>query len=195
MNSRATRITAMLVLGAAATLLVAQNDVVHPITVARHRATAFTDAEAAGKLNQATTLLRTRDRNTDVPCAVTLQLSGTLDSFGAGTDRLDIIDSEAELQQVMRINSHRIKVVTSIQAPIGQRVCDVTGAASLLGCAQTPGISMVMALRAPADVWAHEFGHNKSLAHRNDPNRKNIMHATAPRTDEVNAGECTSYRR
>lgn len=193
MNARAPKIIGMLMLSVVV-ILVAQSNVVHPITVARHTATAFTDADAAGKLNQATTLLQTKDRSTDVPCAVTLQFSGTVNSFGTTTDRLDIIDSEAELQQVLLINSHRVKVVTSIQVPFGQQFCNTPGLASLLGCSQTPGNSIVMALRAAPDVWAHEFGHNKGLPDRDDPGRKNIMHGSAARTDEVNAIECTSYR-
>ncbi|HEX2059262.1 MAG TPA: zinc-dependent metalloprotease family protein, partial [Thermoanaerobaculia bacterium] len=175
MKSKRIRFSAAVAIVASATLVLAQSDVTKAITVARHADVTFSDADARRKLGPATTLLRTRDRNTDVACGVILQLSGSVGTFGTAGDGDDVITTQAELTRVMAVNAHRIKVVTSIQGSRANNVCGSAG--SVLGCATTPGTTIVMALRAAPDVWAHEFGHNQGLRHR-DTSNKNIMHST-----------------
>ncbi len=164
----------------------AQNNHVMKITVARHAALAD-DGGAAAKYAAGTALLQTNDNVcNDVACCVTLTQSGTTGVFGMAADGLDVITSEAELNQVFAVNGFHTKVVTS-----ASNCCGVAGA--ILGCAKTNARNIVMVATAPADVWAHEFGHTQGLAH-NDTCAQLIMHATNLNTNAVTQAECNAFR-
>ena len=67
----------------------------------------------------------------------------------------------------------------------------------MIGCAPVPGNSLSVVRFTPSlegILWAHEYGHNKWLNHRNDdPNA--VMNGTIGSTRlRVNAPECTSYQ-
>jgi len=156
------------------------------ITVAKHTDTA-TDGAAAANYTAGTTLLQTDNMIcADVPCCVVLNKSGATGSVGVAGDGLDVITSTAELNSVFAFNTHHVKVVTS-----ASNCCGVAGA--ILGCASTTTRNIVMVEGAPADVWAHEFGHTKGLAHNNTCAQL-IMHATNLNTNAVTNAECTSFR-
>lgn len=160
----------------------------HAITATRHVDVTIAGGDVSGRLDRATTLLGTKDRPNDVACCVRLQMSGQLGSFGTAGDGEDVITTRAEMRRVLAIRPQRIKIVRSIV------VCrSDENPGNILGCANTPGDSIVITRRAAADVWAHEFGHNQGLSHR-DSSRRNIMHSTAANTDTVNAAECRRFR-
>ena len=61
----------------------------------------------------------------------------------------------------------------------------------ILGCAYRGG-SVVIVSHAPADVWAHEWGHVQGLNHRDDC-ETNIMHSYELQTDAVNTTEKNAF--
>lgn len=159
---------------------------VFDITVARH-VDAASDGNAAANYATGTTLLQTDNGVcNDVACCCTLNKSGATGTFGTTGDGLDVLTSEAELTSVFNVATHHTKVVTS-----ASNCCGVTG--GILGCAKTTSRNIVMVIGAPGDVWAHEFGHTKGLAHNNTCAQL-IMHATNLNTNAVTSAECTSFR-
>lgn len=159
---------------------------VFDITVAKHVDSA-SDGNAATNYTTGTTLLQADNSVcSDVACCCTLNKSGATGNFGTAGDGLDVLTSEAELTSVFNVATHHTKVVTS-----ASNCCGVTG--GILGCAKTTSRNIVMVIGAPGDVWAHEFGHTKGLAHNNSCAQL-IMHATNLNTNAVTSAECTSFR-
>lgn len=162
-------------------------EVVQPMTAVRHVEVSITPDGLTRIFNTASDLLQVSQRESDVACRVRMQLSGTLGTFGRAGDGLNVVSSAEEMAE-LKSNPARFKIVTSI------KFCDGKPADSALACADTPGRSIVIARRAAADVWAHEFGHNQGRRHRNDSPHF-VMHEDACCTDEVNQDECTAFRR
>ena len=165
----------------------AEDDITQFVTVVRHVDTAFSEVTAKARLGVATTLLRTKDRSTDYASCLNFEHSASVGTFGTSGDTDDIINSEAKLLRVLAISTARVKIVTAVNWCEGKQ-------GSFLGCADEPGNSMVLAASAPADVWAHEFGHNQGLPHRNT-SPMNLMHESAANTDEINTTESNALRR
>jgi len=167
----------------------------HNLTFSRHTATTYTGTRGAQSARTGTDLLRQCDSRVttdqDVACQVTVQMTGTLGTFGAAADGRDIIDTEAEFNAVLSSSTASVKVVTSINW------CGTPG--SYRGCAPTPGSSLVMgngfAATLEAEVLVHEFGHNKGLGHRTGSGivGNAIMTPGATGRNEVNTSECPSY--
>ena len=180
-------ITLSLILMVAAAAHAATPKYIHNLTVSRHTDTPFTNANADGKFSTATTLLMNLDGpcTDEIRCCVQLSRSGDVGTFGAGGDGHDVITSETELDWVFA-QTGNFKVVTS-----AQNCCGVTG--PILGCGKMGLHNTVILASAAPDVWAHEFGHNQNLNHRDDC-AQNIMHSTAPNTNSVNCPECVAFQ-
>ncbi|TPK49604.1 hypothetical protein FJ492_00460 [Mesorhizobium sp. B2-5-4] len=158
----------------------------HHLQVSRFTTSRLTDKDADDVLAAATTVVSVSDVAGDVACPVTFIRDGSVTAFtqGSGT-----INSQADFNAVIGLPGW-VKVVNQINW-CGALVPNV------IGCSPTPGNSMAVVRWAPTVqegiLWAHEFGHDKGLNHRNDPNA--IMNPTIGYTElGVNAQECAAYR-
>ncbi|KQS30820.1 zinc-dependent metalloprotease family protein [Dyadobacter sp. Leaf189] len=132
----------------------------------------------------------------DVACMVTVAPSGSMGTFGAADDQMDVINTQAELRKVMDDKSAFVKIVTAIMGSAKELVCGTTGSA--LACADTPGSSIIivsgLSNETTGEVLMHEFGHSRGLPHRDSPGNP-IMHTTKLGTNEVNADEAAMFHK
>ena len=139
----------------------------HGITFANHISLGnpMTTVRLDAVLGLATDRAARGDYDVDVACCVEVGRSGLAATFGSEGDGLETIDSSVELNTVLSFSSHRAKVVTAIN------YCGGPGT-NIIGCATTPGSSMVLvrlsALGTEAVLWIHEYGHNIGLDHSGD---------------------------
>jgi len=165
----------------------------HSLTVARHADANFNLSTATNGLRTATGLLQECDSRVatdqDVATAVTVETSGSLGTFGMSGDGLDVITTAAEMNAALADNTAYIKVVTMIAH------CGGPGT-GIVGCAPTPGSSMVIVSNLSAAntgyTILHEFGHNQGLNHRGTPGQP-IMNGTGFGGTEVNQAEAAAY--
>ena len=122
----------------------------------------------------------------DVACCITVSRGGTAQTFGASGDGLDIVENEAEIDAVLRVNSGRVKIVRVIN------YCTAP-ATNILGCSYVSGNGMaVVRVGAEGQLWLHEYGHNVGLGH--NPDASYVMHATLSSAARgLNAAECSRY--
>jgi len=158
--------------------------VMHQLQVSEHTSLNLTDAGTDTILTDATTVAQTTDGPGDVACVVGVSRNGGLTTFPAPS----IINSSAELNDVLALPGN-VKVVNQINWCGGF-------APNIIGCAPIPGTSLAV-VRFTANqegiLWLHEFGHNKGLNHRNDPNA--VMNPViAPTRRFVDTTECNAYR-
>ncbi len=136
-------------------------------------------------LKDGTEVLQTNDGPGDVSCKVKFQRDGAVVTFTFGDGE---IDSGAEFNTVLALPGY-VKVVREINW-CGGLVPNV------IGCAPVPGDSLVVVRFTPSlegILWDHEYGHNKGLSHRNDPNA--VMNpAIGPTHRRVTSTECTAFR-
>ena len=159
---------------------------VHPLQVSRFNTSPLTDAQADTILADATTVLRTNDGPGDVAADVRMERNGAVTTFTTGDGS---IDSQAEFNAVNGLAGNT-KVVNQINW------CGVI-LPNVIGCAPVPGTSLVVvrfAANQEGILWAHEFGHNKGLNHRNDANA--VMNGTiGVNRRRINQAECDAYRQ
>jgi hypothetical protein len=158
----------------------------HRLSVRRFTTSSLSNADADRIMADATTVLQTNDGPGDVECTTSLLRNGDVTVFADGDGS---IDSSAEFSALIALPGH-IKVVNQINW-CGALIPNV------IGCAPVPGNSLAVVRFTPAlegILWAHEYGHNKGLGHRNDdPNA--VMNGTIGSTRRrVTAAECASYR-
>lgn len=158
------------------------------LSIRRHNTLTFTDAQADQVLADATTVLRTNDGPGDVACNTGMARNGAV---GAFTETDGNLNTNAEVQQVFGLAGN-IKVVPTVD------FCGATGFnTSIIGCGQTPGASFITERFTPAAqegiLWAHEFGHNRGLNHRNDTSDAIMFPSIGPNRQRINPGECGSY--
>lgn len=157
----------------------------HQLSVSRYTTAVLTNAEADSILASATTVLKVNDGAGDVACNVTLSRNGAVGTFSQGDGS---IDSPSEFTSLIALPGN-IKVVIAINY-CGKFIPNV------IGCAPVPGRSLAVVRYTAAQegiLWAHEFGHNKGLNHRNDANA--VMHETIESTHvAVNTVECNAYK-
>jgi len=170
----------------------AADDIAQSISVSRHVDTVITEAQVDNKLAAATRRLRLREDETsgDIRCCVHLRLAKPIAAFGKSNDHDDVIQDETQLRRVLMLPGARIKLVTAIQ---GVHLCGTKNIGSFEGCAEIGGKNIVLAMGAPSDVWAHEFGHNQGLPHRNTSTDL-IMHESAFGTHEIDVKECSRFQ-
>ncbi len=156
------------------------------LTVARHAGQSLSEATVDAIFSEASELLQVKDPACDdVACPVTFQRSGSLGTF---TTASTFVTTEAQLDAIFA-EDEDFKVVTMMTGVCG--VTDPGDMSEILGCASAGG-SVVIVSNAPADVWAHEWGHVQGLYHRDDC-ATNIMHSYNLNTDAVNETEKTAF--
>jgi hypothetical protein len=158
--------------------------------VRRFTTASLSDARADAILTASTNLLRTMDGTDDVSADVRLSRSGSVGTFTVGNG---IITSQADYNQVCAQGSGpRIFVVNQLLFCGGNTP---SPGFIFIGCADTPGSCMVMVRTDDDDepvLWAHEFGHNCGLRHRNVDFA--VMHETvATNRRRINAAERNAY--
>ncbi|HSE15771.1 MAG TPA: matrixin family metalloprotease [Pyrinomonadaceae bacterium] len=159
----------------------------HPFRVRRFTNTNMPAGEADQILAAASSILRVDDGAGDVGCRIGLSRIRDLTTFSQGDGS---IDSAAEFATVMGLAGD-VKVVNAINF-CGGLIPNV------LGCAPIGGGSFTVVrfgsqVEIEAIAWAHEFGHNQGLPHRNDQNA--IMNGTISATNRrVTTGECSAFQ-
>jgi hypothetical protein len=156
------------------------------LRISRFNTAALTDAEADRILADATTALQTNDGPGDTACNVVLVRNGAVTSFATGDGS---IDSNAEFNTVIGL-AGEVKVVNQINW-CGSLIPNV------IGCAPVPGASLsVVRFTANEEglLWAHEFGHNRGLNHRNDDANAIMNGVIGFVRRRVTGAECTAYR-
>jgi hypothetical protein len=145
-------------------------------------------------LAEADRILQQDEGDSDVACCMSLQAappSGRPDAeslvvFGTPDDGLDVIDS-----------SEKFSALKGKRAIVQTISWCGSSNPSLIGCAETPGDELVVALdagpQAMAQVIAHERGHNANLVHRG-ANCALMAPSLSYGGGCLTASECSMYR-
>ena len=134
---------------------------VHNLVVLRHLTANIDDTRVDTIFGEMGDILQTNDGLGDIACDVGFTRNGTTGTFAVGNG---IINSLADFNAVNNLPGN-VKVVRQINW-CGNLQPNV------IGCAPIPGTSMVVVRFNAAQesvLWAHEFGHNRGLNHRNVP--------------------------
>jgi hypothetical protein len=154
--------------------------------VRRYRTASITNAQADAIFAAAVALLATDSGADDVPCVIEWSRDDDVEEFTTGDGS---IASQAELTEMFEQEGN-IKVVNAVD------FCGGVMNVSAVGCAERPGEDIVVERvnsTIEAVVWAHEYGHNKGLTHRNVAGA--LMHETAVAGNtRVNAAECAAFQ-
>ena len=162
------------------------------LTVSRHSRARLTDLRADEILADASSVLQTDEGARDVSCAVRMVRRGDVTVFDDGDGS---VDSQQELAEVFDLPGSA-KVVFALN------ICSGGFNSSVLGCAFVPGDSIVVerfaANQAARDqegiLWAHEFGHNQGLDHRDTTNDDTVMASTiGANRRRLNRAECDAF--
>lgn len=155
----------------------------YQLTTVRYPQVTLNNSDADTIMADASSILQSNDAPGDVECDVTFERSGSVFSstFGDGS-----IDTSAELEAIFA-EAGNAKAVDELN------FCGELQP-GLLGCAPTPGTTFVF-VRGPeeASTFAHEFGHNKGLEHREDDNDALMFPSASPTANKVNAAECAAF--
>ena|GEM_PF-5110674 len=156
------------------------------LRVARHVLEPFSEKDVDEVFAEANWLLQTvQTECPDVATDVTFARNGAVETF---EDVPAVITTEADLDTVFALPQD-VKIVHALVGVCGIELpADV---ATILGCA-TVGGSVVIVAGAPADVWAHEWGHVQGLGHRDDCPR-NLMHSFEVDTNAVDRTESLAF--
>lgn len=155
-----------------------------PLTISRHDTATLSNADATRIMADGSNVLQTNDGAGDIACDVELRRDGNVGVFNTGDGQ---IDTNAELAEIFDLPGN-IKIVDEVDFCGGFNV-------NIIGCGQTPGTSFIVERFTPAQegiLWAHEYGHNVGLPHR-DTTSNNVMFASiGANRERVNNAECTS---
>jgi hypothetical protein len=155
----------------------------HQFRIQRFTTADLDDEEADRILADATAVLKASDGSEDTACSVTLSREGVVTQFDQGDGS---VDSFNELVQMMNLPGH-VAVVNAINF-CREIQPDVIGCA-FIGSFVVERYTQ----RLEGILWAHEFGHNKGLEHRDDENA--IMNPTIDDDRRmVTSAECMAYR-
>ena len=100
------------------------------------------------------------------------------------------LDTNAELSEVFNLPAN-VKVVDDVN------FCGGTFNTSYIGCGQLPGdpfITERFTANQEGILWAHEFGHNCGLSHRNTSTNNVMYYSIGTNRLRVNQTECNEYR-
>ena len=159
---------------------------VRELTIRRHDTAALNNARADVILADASTVLQTDDGAGDIACTVTLARSGNVGVFNTGDGSLD---TNAELTAVFDLPGN-VKVVDEVN------FCAGRFNVSFIGCGLTPGASFIterFTANQEGILWAHEFGHNQGLQHRDTSTNNVMFFSIGTNRRRVNQGECTAF--
>jgi hypothetical protein len=161
------------------------------LTVTRHVNTTFFTAanfdSAMGDINDRLKF-DNHDCSDDVPCTARFFRSGAVGTFGAASDGLDVITTQTELDAVLAVTTHRVKVVDAID------YCNGGYNTSIIGCGLCDAFGYIVEDWVGGNVYVHEYGHNvMGCGHRDDCSY-NIMHAISiGANNAVNSSECSGF--
>ena len=142
------------------------------LSFARHVDTNFTQATAQTAMSNATTVIQTCDgtpnADEDVACQVTMQVAGSVGTFGTTGDGGDVVSSDAEMNGLIGSGVALVKVVTAIMFCSGPAGPGLT----IIGCGLVGGNGIVSVNSLPGNMLGvevtHEFLHNKGHHHRGE---------------------------
>lgn len=157
------------------------NGPVAALNVRRHTSvSSISTSRVHAIFNDATEALSELQGSGDVACRVRMTLAGTVGTYSAGNGEINSEDDMNDLQA-------GVNIVNEINW------CG-TLSTNIIGCAPRPGDSMAVVRHTSNQegiLWAHEYGHNVGLEHRNNTNA--IMFATIGLREQVNNLECGEY--
>lgn len=157
----------------------------HKLEVNRHTNSTLTGAEADSIMADMSRILQISNGTNDTACKVRFSREGNISTF---TTANGIINSSADFNAIESEDGN-VKVVNQINW-CGSLLPNV------IGCARTPGSSMAVVRftgNQEGVLWAHEFGHNKGLAHRDSVNA--VMRSFIGLNHRiVNKDECTAFK-
>jgi hypothetical protein len=183
---------AFFVLGVVAQLTIAAQPVTQNLTLTLHGTTSLSLSQAQAAMVVASSILQKSDVSGGVACPVTFKLSGVISPSPDQSQKR--IQSDADFTSICKQPGY-VHVVDAIDH------CGLDKPA--LGCASSNPPCMVV-VRAYSDdfpedeglLWAHEYGHTKSLPHRQPDNEKAVMNAYIGVTErQVNQTECAAFLR
>jgi len=131
-----------------------------PLVVRHYHTMSLSNADADAIFAAMTDVVRNSDGNGDFPANITFTRSGAVAAFNTGDGS---IDSSAEFSAVNDLPGN-VKVVNEINWCGGP-------APTAIGCAPVPGTSLVVERFTGIQegiLWAHEYGHNCGLSHRDE---------------------------
>ncbi|MCS6288213.1 MAG: matrixin family metalloprotease [Nitrospira sp.] len=150
----------------------------YKLKVSRHDSLSFNDSGADAIFSLATQVAH------DTACDIGLIRDGGITIFVSP----NIVNSPEDLDNLMHQPGH-VKVLNQINWCGGV-------APNILGCAPIPGDSYVVVRYQPTlegILWLHEYGHNKGLQHRDNPDA--VMNPTiSPTRTNLTTQECTNYK-
>ena len=154
----------------------------HRLSIGRVASVPLSNSEADAILAGATRVLRNRDSASDSSADVILQRRGDVRVIPGPA----VITSEEDYASIGR-SGVQIAIVEAV------RFCTATKP-GILGCAHIGGSFMALVRRDSLEdiIWAHEFGHNCGLNHRNDPSA--LLYTEAgPNRRSLTSAEARSY--
>ena len=161
------------------------NPVLYNLQIDRHGNADINNSRGDAILSSMQSIITNNDGPGDIACNVNFSRNGEIGVFNVGTG---IINSEGDFLAVNGLPGE-IKVVNQINWCGGI-------APNIIGCAPVPGVSLVVVRFDESQegiLWLHEYGHNKGLNHRNDPDA--VMNGViGPTHKRVNQSECDAYK-
>ncbi len=159
--------------------------IAYNLKIDRHISSDLTNNRSDQILVEMQNIIKINDGDGDVVCDINFSRNGDVGTFDSGSG---IINSQQDFINVNGLPGE-IKVVNQINWCGGI-------APNIIGCAPVPGNSMVVVRYDESQegiLWLHEFGHNKGLSHRNDPDV--VMNGVIGLTHKrINATECTAFQ-
>ncbi|QIL90169.1 matrixin family metalloprotease [Microbulbifer sp. SH-1] len=155
----------------------------HTRKVYHHSSITFSNSQADSILSSASSTLQTADTGNDIGCPVKISREGNVTSFSNGNGSITTQSDFGSL-------SAGFNVVSDITWCGGIK-------ANIIGCADEPGNRIAVVRHTSAMegfLWAHEFGHNQGLGHRNINGAimRDIIYSNSK---EVSNHECNYYRQ
>ena len=147
----------------------------------------LSNADVDRILSDAGNLLQNNDGTGDVSCNMAFARSGDVTTFTTGNGN---INSGPDYDAVVGLAGN-VKVVNRINW------CSVLRP-SFIGCAFGSEHSFVVVRHTTSlegILWAHEYGHNKGLGHRNNDANALMNQINGNTRTMVNANECAAIRR
>ena len=160
--------------------------ITHQLAIRRHSTAALTNGDADRILADATAILQTNDGEGDVACLVRLARNGDVGEFIDGDGS---IDTSEEMGAVFDLPGN-VKIVDELN------FCGNFNT-SYIGCGQIPGNSFITeryTANQEGILWAHEFGHNQGLPHRNTSTNNLMYGALGINGRRINQTECNAFR-
>lgn len=161
------------------------NVTTYNLKIDRHQNADLTNTRTDQILAEMQNIITTNDGSGDVACGINFTRNGPVGIFSIGTS---IINSEVDFSSVNGLQGE-VKVVNQINWCGGI-------APNIIGCAPVPGKSMMVVRFDESQegiLWLHEYGHNKGLNHRDDPNA--VMNGVIGSSHlRINSEECDAYQ-